>query len=55
MRDAILIVDDEELSRELLRQMFEDEYMIYMANDGSEAIDLIGKHETSWLQFFWIW
>lgn len=45
MRDAILIVDDEELSRELLRQMFEDEYMIYMANDGSEAIDLIGKHE----------
>ena len=44
MRTAILIVDDEELSRELLKQMFEDEYSIYMAENGREAIDLIGKH-----------
>lgn len=43
-RKTILIVDDEEISRELLRQMFESEYNILMAKDGKEAIIEIGRH-----------
>lgn len=45
MRDTILIVDDEELNRELLRQIFEDDYNIIMAEDGKEAIAQFGKHK----------
>jgi putative two-component system response regulator len=44
MRDTILIVDDEELNRELLRQMFETDYKVLMAKDGKEAITQLGKH-----------
>lgn len=43
-RKAILIVDDEELSRELLKQMFEGEYEIIEAGNGKEAIQKIGQH-----------
>ncbi len=39
-----MIVDDEEINRELLKQMFEDDYSILMANDGKEAIYQLGKH-----------
>lgn len=38
MRNTILIVDDEELNRELLRQIFEPEYDVIMAQNGQEAI-----------------
>ena len=41
MKKSILIVDDEELSRELLRQMFENEYDIIMAENGQEAISQV--------------
>lgn len=44
MRDTILIVDDEEINRELLRQMFENKYKILTAEDGKEGIMLLGKH-----------
>ena len=44
MRDTILIVDDEELNRELLRQMFEDKYKIIMAADGKEAIIQLSRN-----------
>lgn len=43
-RKSILIVDDDEMSRELLRQMFEDEYNVIFAKDGKEAIAQIGTH-----------
>lgn len=43
-KNMILIVDDEETSRELLKQMFEGEYTILMAKDGKEAIIEIGRH-----------
>lgn len=43
-RKAILIVDDEEMSRELLKQMFEGEYEIIEAGDGREAIQKLGQH-----------
>ncbi len=44
MRKKILIVDDDELSRELLRQIFEYEYDIICAGDGKQAIEEIGKN-----------
>lgn len=34
----ILVVDDEELNRELLRNMLEDEYVVETAADGEEAL-----------------
>ena len=43
-KNSILVVDDEELSRELLKQIFEDEYKAYIASDGKEAIALLGSH-----------
>lgn len=39
MRNKILIVDDESLNRELLKQMFEGTYEIIMAVDGREAVE----------------
>lgn len=46
MRNTILIVDDEELNRELLRQMFEEDYDILTANDGREAIRYLEKNKN---------
>ena len=34
----ILVVDDVELNRELLRNMLEDEYLIEIAEDGEKAL-----------------
>ncbi len=44
MRKKLLIVDDDELSRELLSQIFEYEYDIIAVGDGRQAIEEIGKH-----------
>lgn len=44
MRRSILIVDDDELNRELLSQMFEDKYSILMAEDGQQAIMQLEMH-----------
>lgn len=44
MRKSILIVDDDELNRELLRQIFADEYTILMAEDGKQAISQLDEH-----------
>lgn len=38
MKKSILIVDDEEINREILGQIFEDEYNIIMASNGKEAL-----------------
>lgn len=43
-KKKILVVDDDSLSRELLRKIFEDEYEIITANDGQEAIYAIREH-----------
>lgn len=40
VRKSILIVDDEEMSRAILKQMFEEEYDIIEAENGKEAIKL---------------
>lgn len=44
MRKKILVVDDDELSRGLLRQIFEDEYDVIAVKDGRQAILEIGRH-----------
>jgi len=46
MRKKILIVDDEELNRELLRQIFEGDYEILMARDGREALNLVNVYRN---------
>lgn len=38
MSKCILIVDDEEMNREILGQIFEDRYEIIMASNGKEAL-----------------
>lgn len=43
-KKKILVVDDDSLSRELLRKIFEDEYEIIAAGDGQEAIYAIREH-----------
>lgn len=40
----ILVVDDAELNRELLRNILEDEYVIEMAEDGEQALDKFWKY-----------
>lgn len=40
----ILVVDDVELNRELLRNMLEDEYAIEMAEDGEQALDMLREY-----------
>lgn len=44
MRSYILIVDDDEQNRELLKQMFEKDYGILEAANGREAITQLGIH-----------
>lgn len=43
----ILVVDDVELNRELLRNMLEDEYLIEIAEDGEKALRKFRKYQSS--------
>lgn len=42
-RKTILIVDDIEINREILAEIFKDEYTILEAGDGDEAISIINR------------
>ncbi len=44
MKKTILVVDDEELQLELLRQIFENDYNIITAMDGKEAIKQLNQN-----------
>lgn len=44
MRNKILIVDDEGLNRDILKQMFEDTYEVVTARDGVEALEQFERH-----------
>lgn len=44
-RNTILIVDDQETNRAILRHIFCEQYTIIEAEDGLEAIEQINKHE----------
>lgn len=46
MNRAILIVDDAEMNRDILRLFFEEQYTIYEAADGDEAIKQIDLHSS---------
>ena len=41
MRNKILIVDDVDINREILRSILEDEYTILEAENGLEAIEIL--------------
>jgi putative two-component system response regulator len=43
-KPLLLIVDDSELNREILREMLTDDYDILEASGGKEGIDLIERH-----------
>lgn len=44
MKRTILIVDDEELNRSLLKQMFQEEYNIEEAANGKDALEILEKN-----------
>ncbi|MBD5548085.1 MAG: response regulator [Lachnospiraceae bacterium] len=45
-KQQILIVDDEEINRVILRGLFQDEYQIVEAGNGQEAIEQIEKNQN---------
>lgn len=45
MKYRILIVDDAELNRELLREILQDDYEILEAENGPTALDIITKEQ----------
>jgi len=42
-KDTLLIVDDDAMTRNLLKKTFNEDYEIVMANNGQEAIDILEK------------
>jgi putative two-component system response regulator len=47
MRNALLIADDAELNREMLKFIFEEQYEILEAEDGEQAIELIEENRDN--------
>src|SRR5574344_2640674 len=43
---TILIADDVEVNRAILREMFATKYQIYEARNGIEALDILKKNNT---------
>lgn len=43
-KPSVLIVDDSEMNRAILSEMLKDEYRILEADNGREAIDMIGRY-----------
>lgn len=43
-REVMLVVDDVEINREVLRNLFENDFEVIEATNGQEAIELIRKH-----------
>lgn len=44
--ESILIVDDLEFNRNILREMMQDQYRIYEASNGREALEILEEHST---------
>lgn len=47
MKEKILIVDDIQLNRELLKEILSDSYDIVEANDGIKALEIVNKEKTN--------
>ncbi len=45
-RNVILVVDDQEINREILTDFFQDQYEIMEAEDGKQALGLIARNFT---------
>lgn len=45
MRDKVLIVDDVEINREILKEILQDEYKIMQAVDGEDALEIIRQNQ----------
>lgn len=43
--NTVLIVEDQELNRELLTEILKEKYFVLQASDGIEALDIISKRE----------
>lgn len=46
MKDSILIVDDQEINRELLAELLKDEYRIIEAENGADALSIINEDSS---------
>ncbi len=46
MKNSILIVDDQEINRVLLAELFKDEYNIIEAENGQQALDIINEDNS---------
>lgn len=46
-RDTILIIDDAELNRELIKNIFEEQFNVLQAENGQQAIDIIKEKSDS--------
>lgn len=44
--DVLLIVDDDKLTRNMIKKVFDGEYKIIMAENGKEAIDYLEKNQN---------
>jgi PAS domain S-box-containing protein len=47
MKEKLLVLDDELLLLKSLRELFEDEYEVYTANDVEEALLVAGEHDIA--------
>lgn len=52
MKDKILVVDDMEMNREILRGIFEDDYEVILAENGREAVEYINLNRGKLARFF---
>ena len=47
LKRRILVVDDEEIERKMLKRMLQKDYKVFLASDGEEALSIMKeKHET---------
>lgn len=51
-RNIILIADDQEINREILKNIFEEQYEIAEAADGNQAVDFIREHQEQIVLIF---
>lgn len=55
MKNQILIIDDSEMNRDLLRDILEADYDVLEAENGKAALDILYREREKYLRFCWIW